>query len=253
MTKDIVLSYSNFSMIGECAERYHLYQTLKPPFVQSKALVVGRYTHQVIENRIMEIDPPSEKSLHGWVKGLELQALRNTVSIWADHAQNLLVKQGWEPMWIENKPIKEGLKKLSNWVFGNIKVYHPMSELYLSGKIDLIVENQFGEIGIIDWKTSRYDYNRYSLLSQQLQYYQLLTSLLDIDISWLGYGILIKDTGAFSYHNRSKFTKTQIDRFENHIKFVGNQIRNNQYFTNSGNYCSWCPFQDRCHGEEDAS
>lgn len=242
------LSYSNFSVLRQCGQKYRLKVIEKiPEGGPNVAMEFGTAMHAALNNALEDKDPETAMMVFSmlWEKvapTLDFKGQR--------HDANAHLEMGVR--FIGNFTRKYATKM--RLITGEKRLYAPVTEtISVEGTPDALVEWN-GEYVLLDFKTSAYNYEaEKSACSLQLNLYAHLLEASGLTVNKLCYFVFSKATGSTQTpllveYDRKKAVPMIMD-------MLAYAERNAGYHEKNPNACvmgkNVCGYFSRCYGGKD--
>ncbi len=241
-------SFSQLAIYEKCPLQYKFQYILKIPQKGKAVFSFGSTVHNTFHQflKLVNENPSSAEATEGSLKNLREIYERNWIDEWyeskkqkQDYRKNgeRIIKNFYDNF-LKNPPkLLEINGSLALETPFNLKI----GEDTIYGRIDRI-DNNDGEIEIIDYKTGKPKEKLTPEEKEQLLIYQMAAQeVLDIKPHKLTYHYLEEDK-KISFLG----TEHEIENLREKIKGIIKKIKNNEFDAKPGFNCEYCDFKDLC-------
>lgn len=243
------LSWSKLELYNQCPLKYKYVYLLHLPIKKNEYLLFGIAMHQLLEQVYKEgvfdtwfYVEKWDKFFDNIAKDKEFEAISKSSKDWVKSQGNWMVRDFFETAKEYN--LEKKAKAVEKRLKGKVKI---KGIIYtLTGIADLIIENEDGEIILIDFKTGKPDDEHYR--KQSTLYAELVRKQFGIKITKIGIWYLKSKEIKF-FEITSKLRKETA----NYIMKIVEKLQTEKYPAKKNEYCKYCEFKKRCKNESKAT
>lgn len=252
----MTLSYSNFSTLRTCGQKYKLNVIDKIPQPPAVALEFGTALHAGLNSALVDGDDELaaitfETAWDSRIDKLDFTGERNGPVVLRDMGAKFCAR--FTNKYAKHMKLVVGEKRMyAKGPQGAACKHEAYKTIELEGTPDALVEWD-GENVLLDFKSSAYNYLDCKIdISLQLNLYAWLLEENGYKVDSLAYVVFVKGTGTIQTIKKVKYEREKALQMISEM--VSYWSRNEDHFEKNPNGClmgkSVCPYFDKCWKEE---